>query len=287
MATPEELTQITGIIKAKKGASCCTPCRNCDFLKPCNAKEWHQGIIMSGPGAPPGTVLNKTNDKNFLYQYWYDWSHDILYVLQRSMDSIPLRYLAYEHGQEIMSGFFQVNNFTNEEALINARGFVFGPPPVPLVLGNLIPNNRYPLNPDVWLSSKDYDFTVFVRDQRNGRFYRDSFNDVSTLPEFMLNKDVCNGDIGLDNASYTNRNLKYIFDGNFCRWYLDGFINEEAAGLPLGNSKCDLDAINASQDPNDSNGPGLPYPPFVRLCPDPTTLSAACCAKLACPCQGK
>lgn len=131
-------------------------------------------------------------------------------------------------------------------------GFIYGNPPVPAVLDAFRGSSGYTLTPDYWMvpgalpdgtlanGLQDFGWTVFVRDQRNNRYYRDTYNDPKNEPKDAEGKtfpvDPCDGDLFMD----VEHKLTYEFDArkNFCRWYLlDAFTEVNAV---LSNSLCPI-----------------------------------------------
>lgn len=106
--------------------------------------------------------------------------------------------------------------------------FYYMNPPVPFILDQLVDGFGYTVNPDVVLtpgaygpppgtlaSVWDFQWTVFVRDKRNNRYYRDSYGSLLTKPDYPANP--CDGQIFIDEE----RGLIYEYEGgSFCRWYL-------------------------------------------------------------------
>jgi len=271
--------------------SCCEaaaagPCGDdeCSKRKCCYGPAGHpcvptraQNVIGSGPTLPP-TSEGSTSDLNVRYTYWLqtearDSSTPVaFYSLQRSVKSVPLRYLVPSSGADVLpyvSGRFFLTEQSNLEGVNANRSFLYGPPPVPSVIADLRPVNRYALNPNYWLTPPDQLFTVFVRDARTGRYFRDPNNRNSEPPAFMLEHRACDGDVGEDEAT----NLRYVFDSSTCRWYLDDYINAPAfVNTPF--NACSLNHVDAA----DAAG-ALDYPPTLDLVPNPATFTPAECAQ--------
>jgi hypothetical protein len=128
--------------------------------------------------------------------------------------------------------------------------YVFGDPPIPVVLDSLAQNAGYVNNPDFWVTPgivagesepfngfQDFGWQVFVRDKSVNRYYRDSFNSPMTDPLFPSNP--CDGEMHV-----TTFGLVYEYSADKCRWYLlDGVDSVVDA---LSNS---LDPINFGLEP--------------------------------------
>lgn len=275
-------------------------------------KIFHQGIVMSGDGKPPGSEGGVDHDNTpdcFLYQHWYDCSEDKFYRLNRNLRGKVENYLAFDNGAQFLNNFrltapnnlgslgavltseniLSLQNCINQQVaqrgnsnvplgnsqltaqarLLNCAinqankgslGFIYGNPPVPAVLNAFSAGAGYTLTPDYWIvpgalpdgtlanGFQDFGWTVFVRDPRNNRYYRDSYNDQKNDPGFP--DDPCDGELLMDDP----HQLIYEFDArkDFCRWYLldaspavNGVLNASTCpineGLDTLIGTCEID----------------------------------------------
>ena len=249
-------------------------------------KEFHQGIIMSGNGAPVNTDLtrdppldppevmsNNPVPQCFYYKYWYDFVADRFYSLEKDLNGQNAGYTVLEDGIDVLNSDFRITSAGNIgaqgtvlsaatllglQACLNARaaagnsfavagsgnavlqkfncainasnqgslGFVYmDAAPSPEALAFLRTNAGYTATPDYVLTSggslfgsMDYLWTVYVRDKRNNRYYRDTYNSPVNDPNFPPNNvqplRPCNGDL------HEFGTLTFEFDASTCRWYI-------------------------------------------------------------------
>lgn len=279
-------------LKRRGQLGCCGVCRGCINPQPAGTKLWHQGLVMSGCGAPPGTCEYDTLQQcgtsalrdvqvpttrtcmplredgtgafinpNFLYDNWIDSDSNTWYVLERNPLGYPLGYRIQATGTaDVLTAALyskRLNVPSNSDAVNNGTTFVFGNPPTPARIATIVPAQGYTLTPDYVLVGADYAFQVFVRDKRTNRYVRDTYNSRCTEPVFPTNP--CNGDQFVQTLTNGNRML-YIWDNTTCSWYLD---DDAPAGTPLASpgpalspsaSLRGLRAFDAAASPSPSTG---------------------------------
>lgn len=181
---------------------------------------------------------------NFLYQNFIDTCSNTWYTLIQSPNcaSIPLGYnkvagdgtvetleraLAGTHGQQVVA---------NIPSVIAERSWVFMQvPPSPLVIASLLPTGQgQTLTPDIVMADHRFGFQVYLRDKRNNRYYRDAYGSHCTEPLFPCNP--CDGDCFVQYLVQSDGTTKvpvpWVFDANFCRWYLADECEGVSAVMP-------------------------------------------------------
>lgn len=276
-------------------------------------KEFHQGIIMSGNGAPPNSipsayippfpvgtdqVADNPVPQCFYYKYFYDFENNRFYSLEKDLNGKDAGYTVLSDGLDVLNSDFRILSAGNIgaqgtvlssatllslQACLNARaaagssfavagsgnavlqkfncainasnqgslGFVYmDAAPSPEALAFLRTNAGYTATPDYVLTSggtpfgsMDYLWTVYVRDKRNNRYYRDTYNSPVNDPDFPPNNvqplRPCNGDL------WEFGTLTFEFDASTCRWYIlsdsNVFPTDPIGGNPSLVPLADLD----------------------------------------------
>lgn len=192
-------------------------------------------------------------DINFLYENWIDTCSLVWYTLVRNERGCPIGYNrvagdgTVETLNAALAGTHARGTFTNIPSLNEERSFVFlEVPPSPMVVASFTPTgNGETLTPDFVLTDERFGYQVYIRDKRNNRYYRDSYNSHCTEPMFPC--DPCDLDCFVqfleqrDMVSADPVPVPYEFDAEFCRWYLADECEGIMAVLPdVREAECDL-----------------------------------------------
>lgn len=253
----------------------CRCCRTCSTVLPGCAVEYHQRVVMSGCGWPPGSccfdgtltcgsadpsvmpsfdcaltpkditvpdtdlcqpvAANGTypfENLPFLYENFVDTCAMLFYTLIRNptCPSVPLGYYIVGGGDaesltRLLQGTHGQTVRANAAGVIEGQSFVFlEVPPSPAVMAALRPSGGgETLTPDIVMAGARFGFQVYIRDKRNNRYFRDSYNSHCTEPLFPCSP--CNLDcfvqyLQVDNLSETQVAIPWQFSADTCHWYL-------------------------------------------------------------------
>lgn len=201
-------------------------------------------------------LQNKINDTSNPARLGSVLAGATIFNLQRCLNSESANFQG--QARTSVDNTQRVLNCAIAKANRGSISFVYGNPPVPVVLDALAQNAGYVNNPDFWLvpgtvagevdpanGFQDFGWQVFVRDKSVNRYYRDSFNSPMTDPMFPENP--CDGDLypATDaDALADTFGLIYEYSSDKCRWYL--FDAATSVVDALANS---LDPINAGLEP--------------------------------------
>ena len=145
--------------------------------------------------------------------------------------------LSGTHGQTVRA---------DAAAVLAGNSWVFlDVPPSPSVIASLRPTGGgETLTPDIVQVGSRFGFQIYLRDKRNNRYYRDSYNSHCTEPLFPCN--VCDGTCFLqyleqDTLSATQVAIPWEFDAETCKWYLADLCEGVLAEiLPDATITCEL-----------------------------------------------
>lgn len=167
-----------------------------------------------------------------------------IFNLQACLNSESANLVANNQARTSIDNTQRVLNCAIAKSNRGSISYVFGNPPIPVVLDALQQNAGYVTNPDFIVTPgivageqepfngfQDFGWQVFVRDKSVNRYYRDTFNSPLTEPDFP--EQPCDGDMFVDEQF----GLVYEFSADKCRWYL------------LDGTDAVVDALSQTCDP--------------------------------------